>query len=225
MQPNTTLGVRPWYAQLGLRFLQQFWTKAIGTTVYMTVFFNFYFYLLHHHAYPVTTLPTTWIDDAVPFTAAWVIPYISLWVYVSLPGGFQKDWPSLLKHGSSALVMCSIGLAFYYFFPTTFDQPARDWSAMPIGQILESVDNAGNAFPSMHVAYACFAGVWLHRILREVQAPAYALWGNVLWCLAISYSTLATKQHVWWDAASGTVLGLLAGIVSVALCHRPHKNT
>jgi membrane-associated phospholipid phosphatase len=35
---------------------------------------------------------------------------------------------------------------------------------------------------------------------------------NGLWCLAIIYSTLATKQHVALDAAAGAVLGLVVAV-------------
>lgn len=183
----------------------------------MWVFFQFYFHLLHHPAYPVTVMPATAVDAAIAFSPAWVLVYFSLWVYVSLPGALQKGWWPLCWHGVSAWMLCVIGLTIYYFHPTTFVQPPVDWSTMPPGRILQSVDLAGNAFPSMHVAYALFACAWLQRELRQMQAPRWLHMANILWCLAIAYSTLATKQHVWWDVVAGTALGAVAGWGTVAL--------
>ena len=202
---------QPWPRQIAQRVSTLWWLKGSGTTLYMWVFFQFYFYLLNHHAYAVTTVQSTAVDHFIAFSPNWVWVYFSLWVYVSLPGALQKDWPSLLWHGVSALGMCVVGSLFYYFFPTTFAQPVTSWSGVPLGQILQSVDKPGNAFPSMHVAYALFACIWLRRELRNLHAPAWLLGLNILWCIAIGYSTLATKQHVLLDVLAGIGLGWLAG--------------
>lgn len=207
--------IASWQRQIGQRVTTLCWLKALGTTAFMWVFFLFYFELLHHPRYPITVMPDTWIDRAVTFSPDWVIIYFSLWVYVSLPGALQRDLRGLLWHGASALLMCAAGLAFYYWYPTTFMQPRVDWSSQPFGQILQSVDAPGNAFPSMHVAYALFAWAWIRHELHEVRAPRWLHILSLLWCMAIGFSTLATKQHVWWDVLAGIVLGLSAGSIAV----------
>ncbi|MEZ7828727.1 MAG: phosphatase PAP2 family protein [Brachymonas denitrificans] len=207
--------IASWQRQIGQRVTTLCWLKALGTTAFMWVFFLFYFELLHHPRYPITVMPDTWIDRAVTFSPDWVIIYFSLWVYVSLPGALQRDLRGLLWHGASALLMCAAGLAFYYWYPTTFMQPRVDWSSQPLGQILQSVDAPGNAFPSMHVAYALFAWAWIRHELHEVRAPRWLHILSLLWCMAIGFSTLATKQHVWWDVLAGIVLGLSAGSIAV----------
>ena len=204
-----------WPREAARRIATLWWLKGAGTTLYMWVFFLLYFYLLNHQAYPVTIIPLTALDRAIAFSPAWVLVYFSLWVYVSLPGALQANWSSLFWHGVSALLMCAVGLAFYYLHPTTFVQQATDWSHMPLGRLLQSVDRAGNVFPSMHVAYAIFAWAWLRRELRQMQAPRWLHVVNALWCIAIGYSTLATKQHVVWDVVAGCVLGLAFGVMTV----------
>ena len=204
-----------WQRRIGQRVTTLWWLKALGTTAFMWVFFLFYFELLHHPRYPVTVMPDTWIDRAVTFSPEWVIMYFSLWVYVSLPGALQRDLKGLLWHGVSAFLMCAAGLAFYYWYPTTFMQPRVDWSNQPLGLILQSVDAPGNAFPSMHVAYALFAWAWIRHELGEIRAPRWLHLLSLLWCMAIGFSTLATKQHVWWDVLAGIVLGLCAGGIAV----------
>ena len=79
------------------------------------------------------------------------------------------------------------------------------------------MDASGNACPSLHVATAVFSGVWLNRILREINAPRALRAFNWLWCVGIVYSTLATKQHVALDMLAGAVLGLAAALLSLKL--------
>jgi hypothetical protein len=59
--------------------------KAIGTTVFITLFFNAYFYLLKNPAYPITVMPFTWFDRLIGFQPLALPFYLSMWVYVSLP--------------------------------------------------------------------------------------------------------------------------------------------
>ena len=67
--------------------------------------------------------------------------------------------------------------------------------------------------PSLHAAFAVFTAVVLHRQLTAVRAPRAVLACNVLWCLGIVYSAMATRQHLALDIIAGAVL---AGAVSIA---------
>lgn len=82
--------------------------------------------------------------------------------------------------------------------------------------LLEGVDTAGNACPSLHVAIAVYSALWLHAQLRQVGAGRNWLAANWTWCLAIVYSTLATKQHVALDALGGILLGSAGALVALA---------
>jgi len=68
----------------------------------------------------------------------------------------------------------------------------------------------------LHAAFAMFTAVVLHGQLTAVRAPRALLACNVLWCLGILYSTIATRQHVALDVIAGS---LLAGAASIA--YRP----
>ena len=72
---------------------------------------------------------------------------------------------------------------------------------------LKSRDLALNACPSMHVAFAVFSAPWLARALREMHAARWLHVLNVAWCLAIVWSTIATRQHVFIDVVCGALLG------------------
>jgi membrane-associated phospholipid phosphatase len=78
------------------------------------------------------------------------------------------------------------------------------------------VDLAGNACPSLHVAFAVFTGIWMDRLLKEMRSAHVLLALNWLWCLGIVYSTLATRQHVVLDVIAGAALGALTASVHLA---------
>jgi membrane-associated phospholipid phosphatase len=82
-----------------------------------------------------------------------------------------------------------------------------DWSRHPSVAFLKSVDAAGNACPSMHVAFAVLSALWMQRLLSRMGAPRALQAVNGLWCLTILYSTLAIKQHVALDLYAGALLG------------------
>ena len=99
-------------------------------------------------------------------------------------------------------------LWFYISLAPAF---AVDWSQYPSLQFLKATDAGGNAFPSLHVAFAVFSAMVLARQLRSVRAPAWVRALNLLWALGIVYSTLATRQHVLLDVLGGTLLAFAVG--------------
>jgi membrane-associated phospholipid phosphatase len=80
---------------------------------------------------------------------------------------------------------------------------------------LKTVDASGNACPSLHVAFALLAAVWIGRVLRQTGAGPLPRIVNWLWCAGIFYSTVATGQHVALDVLAGIALGGVVALVSV----------
>jgi len=111
--------------------------------------------------------------------------------------------------------LCITGLVLFYFWPTAVPAHLLDVSGFPGFALLQGVDAAGNACPSMHVAVAIFSAICLDHVLRTVGAPTWLRLANALWFVAIAYSTLATKQHVALDVAAGALLGTLFAIPSL----------
>jgi membrane-associated phospholipid phosphatase len=72
------------------------------------------------------------------------------------------------------------------------------------------------------VATATFSAIWIDHVLRCVRAPTALRAANALWCFAIVYSTLATKQHVLIDVLAGFTLALPFAWLS--LRSRPATN-
>ncbi|MEO7008657.1 MAG: phosphatase PAP2 family protein, partial [Caldimonas sp.] len=111
--------------------------------------------------------------------------------------------------------MCVCGLAIFYFWPTEVPPLPHDIAALPGFAMLQAVDAAGNACPSLHVAAATFTVVRVAELLRHAVAPAWLQLINAAWFVAIVYSTLAIKQHVALDAVAGALLGVAFALPSL----------
>jgi membrane-associated phospholipid phosphatase len=205
---------RTWVGEIGRRIRRMFLLKLVGISAFMWAFFVAYFYLLRHPAYPVAEMPLTALDRLIPFQPAAMGAYLSLWFYVGIAPGLMWSFRALVVHGLWAAGLCGIGLACFYFWPTAVPAAALGVAGHPALAVLQGVDAAGNACPSLHVAAAMFSAVCLDALLRRVQVPALLRWVNAGWFLAIAYSTLAVKQHVVVDVLAGAALGLVFALAA-----------
>lgn len=215
-----------WLRQLGGRYTAHWALKSIATPLVVTGFFAAYFHLLRHPLFPVTVVPVTALDALVPFWPAALVPYFSLWAYIFVGSGTVRGGREIIHYCAALLLLIVGGLGTFLFWPTATPPPDIDWSRHPSFQFLQAVDSAGNAWPSLHVAFAVFTAIWLERLLRDLAAPRAVRAGNALWALAIVYSTLATRQHVLSDVLAGLALGGAAGLLDPRprgreLCARP----
>lgn len=210
---SSTTSSIPWYLALGRRFATLWVVKMIGTTVGISGFFVLYFWVMHNPPSEPTVMPLTPIDHWVGVSDDAMLLYGSLWFYISLAPAFAKDKAELWACARDAAIMAGVGLAVFWLFPTTVPVFPVDWSQYPALQFLKATDVGGNAFPSLHVAFAVLTAVLLERQLRSVEAPLWVRALNLLWAFGIVYSTLATRQHVLLDVLGGS---LLAAAVSRA---------
>lgn len=208
-------------ARIGARLRHWWWFKAMGTSLFMYVFFLAYLQLLHHPLYPVFEMPLTWVDRQVDFQPWALAVYASLWVYVSLPAAVAPGLKRLFSLGWHMGSLCAAGLVCYVFWPTAVPPAAVDWGLYPGYALLKGIDPGGNACPSLHVATALYAALWLGRELRELRCGPVWHWGNWLWCGLIVFSTLASKQHVMLDVLAGAALALVVAALSPGLRRFP----
>ncbi len=196
-----------WQADLAHRLWYLLPLKIVGVSLWNWVFFIGYFHLLRNPAFPVTTMPLTPVDAWIPLQPGWLAAYLTLWVYVGIAPGLMLRLREMLVYGAWAAALCATGLAIFYLWPTAVPPTAVDVSRHPGFALLQGVDAAGNACPSMHVASAAFSAPWIDRLLRTTGAPAWLRAINLLWFAAIAWSTLAVKQHVFLDLLGGLALG------------------
>lgn len=199
-----------WTHAVAVRMRTLWLTKMLGTSLSIAAFFPIYFWIMQATAYRAAPVPVTGLDAWLGVQQWAIVPYASLWLYVSLPAAFAANRQALLTYASGALVMVVTAMFVYWMWPTYVDATGIDWSQYPLMQFLKSSDAGGNAFPSLHVAFALFAARVLHSQLASIQAPGWTRWFNGAWCLAVVYATLATRQHVLLDVAGGMVTGWVA---------------
>ena len=216
-----------WRQALWHRLQQRFWLKFSGISAFMWLFFVGYFHLLRYPVRPVTEMPLTLLDHWVTFQPAALVAYVSLWVYVGIPAGLMLSLRQLLAYGLWVGALCLTGLAIFYAFPTAVPRPQLpvDVALFPGFALLQGVDAAGNACPSLHVATALFSAFWIDRLLRHIGTPWLLRTLNALWLLLIVYSTLAIKQHVALDVAGGMLLALLFVLPSMRWFPAEHTHS
>ncbi|VTU39183.1 PAP2 superfamily protein [Variovorax sp. PBL-E5] len=207
--------LQPWTAEIWLRIRRHFALKLIGTTVFTWLFFIAYFQLLRHPVHAVTVMPLTALDHLIPFQPQLLFAYFSLWVYIGIAPGLQLTFQELVVYGLWVGALCLTGLGLFYVWPTQIPPLDLDAAGFPGFAMLQGVDAAGNACPSMHVAAAIFTAIRIEQVLREARTPAVLRLLNAAWFVAIAYSTLAVKQHVVLDAAAGALLGLAFALASL----------
>lgn len=141
---------------LALRLWANWCLKAVGTMGFIALFFSLYFYLLTHHFFPVTQIPLTSVDGWISFNDFFLLFYLSLWVYVSLPPALMKSKKELFYYGAYVGFVSVIGIFFYLFFPTVIPQNSTDWAASSNMVLLKSVDWGGECFS----LFACRDGIF-----------------------------------------------------------------
>lgn len=206
-QALAELQTAAWPQQLRRRAVYLWPLKALGTALFITLFFQAYFHVLHFPSRPALVMPLTALDTWLPFTPLAFPVYAALWVYVSLPPALLGSFAALVRFTWWVLWLCLTGLGLFWLLPTQVPPAAVDWAQYPGLYFLKNLDAAGNACPSLHVATAVYAAAWLQRLGQAMAMPRGWLWGNALFCVAIAWSTLATRQHVALDVLAGAALG------------------
>jgi len=204
-----------WTRQIATRAAYLWPLKAAGTMGFMALFFWGYFGVLRNPLYPATVMPLTAVDEWIAFTPLAFPAYASLWVYASLPPALIGRLRTLLLFGLWIAAMCLCCLGIFWIFPTAVPTTDIDWALYPDMAIIKNVDAGGNACPSLHVAAAVFTAFWLDRVLRTVTAPWPLRGINGMICLAILWSTVATRQHVVIDVLAGIAVGALFAVLSL----------
>jgi len=134
-------------------------------------------------------------------------------VYVLLAPALLPDRRALWSYLAAVVALSVVGFGIFLIWPTAVPKPEIPWPEHTLLSYLKVVDASGNAFPSLHTAFAVFTAAWLGRLLRGIGAGGIARALNWLWCAGIVYSTLATRQHVALDALAGAALGAAGALI------------
>ncbi len=150
-----------------------------------------------------------WIDRAIPFT-----PH-AIWLYLSffliIPLCYLLCPLSRIAWLRSSMQFSALAAgAIYLLWPTTMDYPidqGRSLSSTLLAALI-NVDSKQNCLPSLHIALTALA-VWaVADSRRKLRSALLMAWG-----LAIAFSILQLRRHLFVDLLSGAVLALAVGYV------------
>ncbi len=176
--------------------------SLIGMALYL--FFNrFYFFQPQE-------LPLLWPDKMIPLWADSVWIYISIYVMYGLTYFMMKDLLNLSKYLYASLFQVIISIGVFIMWPTTYP---RHLYPLPtelnmatdfIFSLIRNLDTPASCCPSLHVSTAFLTSF----VFLEEQKEKFPYF--FIWAVIISFSTLSTKQHYFWDVLGGFVVALLS---------------
>ncbi|MEQ9746272.1 phosphatase PAP2 family protein [Pectobacterium actinidiae] len=156
-----------------------------------------------------TVLPTSLVDEWISFSASAIWLYLSFFIivplsYLSCP---MARLAGLRQATQLTAVMAGV---VYLIFPTTMVYPqvvGDDLSTRAL-QLLLRIDSPQNCLPSLHIALTVLA-VWaMSDGQQKVKTGFYLLWG-----VAIAFSILQLRRHLFIDLVTGAMLAGITGWV------------
>lgn len=160
-----------------------------------------------------TLLPPSALDRAIPFSPSAIWLYLSFFLIV--PAGYLLAPLQRIKWLTLAMQLTALGAgAVYLLWPTTMAYPQNDGvgiSAQLLAALIQ-VDSPQNCLPSLHMALTVLA-VWaLSDGERKMRTALWMLWG-----VAIAFSILQLRRHLFVDLAGGVLLALFAGWLALRM--------
>ncbi len=168
------------------------------------------------------------IDDMIKVTPIFAIPYLFMFLYITISLIYFAvvDYRLYFKLLASVVTGMLICFAVYYFYPTTVPRPNINgndiFSKMVI--YIYSSDNPYNCFPSIHVLSAYLPLLFAFKYKKSTFIKVFTLIGSI----SISLSTLFVKQHYFMDAVASVILGTILYFVftnEYILSRLPIKTT
>ena len=154
------------------------------------------------------------IDDIIPFTEAFIVPYLLWFLYVPAvfiylffknKKEFYRYCIFLYTGMTLFLVVSTLYPNGHLLRPTSF---GRNNIFIFATQFLYRADTATNIFPSLHV----FNSIAAHMAITNTERLKNNFWirnGSLILMIAIILSTMFLKQHSAADVISGIILGVV----------------
>ena len=178
--------------------------------------------------YPIRVpwiVPSSRLDAQIP-----MLPW-SAWVYASyvllLPALvlFGRHRPGFARIFATGVSCALLNALIYILFPTSL----AERTIAPAGTLLatiQALDTTLCALPSGHVALPTSLTVAAWLLSRTHHAWSRATYVLIPWTVALSASTLLTKQHYIVDVAAGAAYGTLvaASVAALSVKRRPSRE-
>ncbi|WP_434772553.1 phosphatase PAP2 family protein [Pseudomonas entomophila] len=152
------------------------------------------------------------LDRMVAFTPHAIWLYLSFFLVVPL--GYCLTPLHRVRWLSRAMRLTALGAGLVYLaWPTTMVYPVdagATFSSTLLAALI-AVDSTNNCLPSLHMALMVLA-VWGIGTAGRTRRTLFFL----VWVVAIAYSILQLRRHLFIDVVSGAALALAAGWLSQA---------
>ena len=152
-------------------------------------------------------VPALPLDRAVPLVPAWILVYVSLWVFAFLPVFVVREVELRRRAVLAYITVVLVSYFCFLVYPTAAPRPERvigEGFFAWVLQFLYRFDRPYNCFPSLHVAYAFLAALTCYRIHGGLGIIA------LIYASLIGISTLYTRQHYLLDVIAGALAAYLA---------------
>tara|TARA_R110000868_G_scaffold132380_3_gene343214 strand:+ start:37462 stop:38094 length:633 start_codon:yes stop_codon:yes gene_type:complete len=174
----------------------------------------FYFTAQSFPQAPITLVPHTQWDHQIALDVSWIWIYLIAYAYVPIVFLFLKQKKTVYLYAFSYLIISIISVTVFMFYPTTLPRESFPTDTSFAGLALDwlrGLDQPTNCLPSLHVATAWQSSWWLYQEKKWPGILGFIFSALVVW------STLAVKQHVVWDAITGSAVAVIAIILSYLL--------
>jgi membrane-associated phospholipid phosphatase len=157
---------------------------------------------IRHH------LPLTPIDRAIPFDTTWIVPYLSMYLFLIIPPALSISVDQIRRYLAGMAIMFVVAALCFFFCPVIYDRPPLPAGAHALYRLITNMDQPINCIPSLHAGMTVYAMLFAHRILTQEPPPVRRalLTLGWIWSGLILYGTLATKQHYFLDLPAGALL-------------------
>ncbi|EGQ0030868.1 phosphatase PAP2 family protein [Escherichia albertii] len=153
------------------------------------------------------------IDNLIAFSPSAVWLYLSFFFIVPL--GYLSTPLCHLRWLARAMQLSVLAAGmFYLLWPTTMQYPAFGQSGISAGVLngLIAIDSSQNCFPSLHAALTLLA-VW--AIAKKDNRWLTLM--SVVWAIAIAFSILQLRRHLFIDLVGGALLASGCGWIAARL--------
>lgn len=187
---------RPTFAGAGLKLAVTAAIFGYYLVGYFTL--NRYPFARYHE---VPTLP---VVDELPFIGWTLWIYNSVFIYCTLAIWLLPDARAARRYLLAVLAAYTLNFAAFALFPTAMERGPLPTEGSPwwlwLAHLTRGVDAPHTCLPSLHVASCAVVVIayWRTRLR----------WPFLAWALAITFTTLTTRQHLFLDLPTGALVGL-----------------
>lgn len=149
-----------------------------------------------------------WTWQWLPFDAAWIWPYLSMFLLVGLPWFMLPTMRQVRRFAVCLLATAAVGWITFIVYPTACARPTADGQPAYYALLL-ALDRPNNCLPCLHSAFSVLAAWALIKGSNIFRRFAGAVLLGI-WLMIICASIVALRQHTDVDMLAGVGLGCIS---------------